>query len=393
MTEPLQTESLLAQARARHAPLSEFGDPSFRLGLEALTDSLRKEAGLSVLGQQLLAEKLIAQLGNRLRVEDYFRRHPEIEQEQIAPPLFIVGIPRTGTTKLHRLLSNDANLLWMSFWESQFPVPLPGETLGNPEVRRAEGQKLVDMMVQAMPQLMAIHPMDNDAADEEVMLMEHSFYSAFNAYAEVPSYMRWLDAQNQAPAYEYLRRMLQFLQWQKRQRGIEGRRWVLKAPHHLLRMQTLLQVFPGAQVILTHRNPVQSIPSLASFVQTLRSIYAEQSDPVQAGREWSQIMQRAWAHTSKVRQACTDESATFIDVDFRDTVRQPMAVIERLYGFMRMPISDELATSMKHWLTADEASHSGGHEYDCQTFGLSEAGLLQQFSQYCEAHRPFLSDD
>src|SRR5690606_28479742 len=124
------------------------------------------------------------------------------------------------------------------------------------------------------------------------------------------------------------RRMLQFLQWQQRQRGKAPGRWVLKAPHHLLRMHLLLKVFPGVQVILTHRDPVQSIPSIASFIHTLWGIYSADADAHSAGRTWHDLMRRALHHTMQVRQTAPSQ---FLDVDFRDTVKQPMAVVERLY--------------------------------------------------------------
>src|SRR5262249_48164866 len=266
-------------------------------GLHTLCVRLAKKAKLSVAGAPIFRQKFLAHLINRLRIEDYFAKHPEIAKEDIAAPLVIVGLPRTGTTKLHRLLSRDPRFYWMAFWESQFPVPFPSESLQQPTGRINEGAGIVAYMTQAMPKLMAIHPMDNAAADEEVMLMEHSMLSAFNAYAEIPSYTSWLDRQDQAPAYQYLRRMLQFLQWQKRKRGVTAQRWVLKAPHHLLRMDVLLRVFPGVKVILTHRDPTQSIPSIASFIDTLWRIYSSEPNPHGAGHEFSQIMSRALKHT------------------------------------------------------------------------------------------------
>lgn len=377
-------QSLLEEALAQAPGLSDFGDDSFRAGLDALCQSLSEEARLSDTGVYLMRQKLVSQLANRLRVEDHFQRHPEIEQEIVAPPLVIVGIPRTGTTKLHRLLSCDPQFWWMAFWESQFPVPFPGELPAQPEARRMQGQELVSLMTQAMPKLLAIHPMENDAADEEVMLMEHSLLSAFNAYADVPGYMSWLDATDQEPAYRYLKRMLQFLQWQKRRRGIVGERWLLKAPHHLLRMHLLLQVLPGAQVILTHRDPVQSIPSIASFVHTLHGIYSEHAEATIAGREWNEIMRRAQLHTMKIRE--TAPAGQFIDVDFRDTVKQPMAVIEQIYTFIGRPLSGDVRAAMQRWLAADQQSHQGGHDYTPEQFGLSADGIRQDFVEYIGRH-------
>jgi hypothetical protein len=379
-----EPQKLLDEASAATGGLKDFGDPTFRGGLDVLCQALAREAKLSEMGVGILRQKLLAQLINRLRVEDYFKQHPEIAREEIAPPLVIVGLPRTGTTKLHRLLSRDPRFYWMSFWESQFPVPFPNETLEAPQARIAEGAGIVAYMTQAMPKLLAIHPMDNAAADEEVMLMEHSMLSAFNAYAEIPSYTKWLDRQDQAPAYQYLKRMLQFLQWQKRKRGVIGERWVLKAPHHLLRMDVLLRAFPGVQVIQTHRDPVQSIPSIASFIDTLWRIYSNDADAHAAGREWSELMARALAHTMKVR--ASTPASQFLDVQFGDTVKRPMDVVERVYAFIGWPLTADVRSAMQAWLAEDEKSHQGGHEYTPEQFGLSADQIKKDFAAYRERH-------
>ncbi|MGH8461243.1 MAG: sulfotransferase family protein [Stenotrophobium sp.] len=376
-------DRLLEDARAATSGLSDFGDASFRPGLDALCNALENEARLSEMGRGILRQKIVALLMNRLRVEDYFTRHPEIAQEKVVAPLVIVGLPRTGTTKLHRLLSRDPRFYWMAFWESQFPVPFPNESLEKPGARIAEARGIVTMMTQAMPKLLAIHPMDADEADEEVMLMEHSFMSAFNAYANIPSYTAWLDQQDQTPAYRYLQRILQFLQWQKRQRGITAERWVLKAPHHLLRMDILLRVFPGVQVIQTHRDPAQSIPSIASFIHTLWCIYSDKADPVAAGHEWSALMNRALRHTMTVRKQAP---AQFLDVRFQDTVKQPMDVVQKIYQFIGWPLAPGAESAMRTWLVKDEKSHQGGHDYGPEQFGLSAEQIRSDFAEYCERH-------
>ncbi|HZP10895.1 MAG TPA: sulfotransferase [Nevskiaceae bacterium] len=379
-----EPQQLLDEASAATGGLKDFGDPTFRGGLDALCKALSSEAKLSEMGAVILRQKIMAQLVDRLRVEDYFKQHPEIAQEKVEAPVVIVGLPRTGTTKLHRLLSRDPRFYWMAFWESQFPVPFPNESLEQPSGRINEGAGIVAYMTQAMPKLLAIHPMDNAAADEEVMLMEHSMLSAFNAYAKIPSYTSWLDRQDQSPAYRYLRRMLQFLQWQKHKRGITGERWVLKAPHHLLRMDVLLRVFPGVQVIQTHRDPVQSIPSIASFIDTLWRIYSNDAKPEAAGREWNDLMARALAHTMKVRASAPADQ--FLDVQFRDTVKQPMEVVERVYAFIGWPLPSEVRKAMEAWLVEDEKSHQGGHEYTPEQFGLSADGIKKDFAAYRAKH-------
>lgn len=381
--QSLDPTAMMADATTMAGGLTDFGDPSFRPALNQLCAALETEAKLSDMGRGFMRHKLVTQLANRLRVEDWFTRHPEIEQEQIDAPVVIVGVPRTGTTKLHRLLSRDRRFHWMAFWESQFPVPLDGEALTDPTPRIRAGQELVDMMTTAMPGLMAIHPMATEEADEEVMLTEHSFMSAFNAYANIPSYMQWLDAQDQTPVYAYLKRMMKFLQWQKRQRGVTAERWVLKAPHHLLRMDILLKVFPGAQIIHTHRNPVQSVPSMASFAHTLWGIYSDRADPLAAGWEWHDVLRRAMAHTMYVRQSALDQ---FIDVQFVDTVQRPMSLVQRLYAFMGLSLDTVTEQRMCDWLVEDEKSHQGGHHYSAEQFGLTDEQIRRDFAAYIEKH-------
>lgn len=377
-------EQLMGEASSATGGLTDFGDASFRMGLDKLCTALDNEAQLSDMGAGIMRQKLVAQLTNRLRVEEFFRLHPEIIKEQVAAPLVIVGLPRTGTTKLHRLLARDPRFWWMPFWESQFPVPFPGEAIDKPEARMGAGKEIVTMMTQAMPKLLAIHPMDADEPDEEVMLTEHSFISAFNAYTNIPSYNAWLESTDQTPVYEYLRRMLQFLQWQKRQRGISGERWVLKAPHHLLRMDTLLRVFPGAQIIQTHRDPLQSIPSIASFIHTLWCIYSEKAEAKAAGHEWSDLMRRALNHTMKVREGAAAKQ--FLDVRFQDTVKQPMAVVQRIYEFIGWKLTPDAESAMRAWLAHDEKSHQGGHDYSAEQFGLSDEQLKRDFAAYRSKH-------
>lgn len=380
---PFEFDRLLADASAAAGGLTDFGDDSFRPALRVLCEALPRQGRLSEMGAGVLRQKLVGHLVNRLRVEDWFRRHPEIAREEIAPPVVIVGLPRTGTTKLHRLLSRDARFYWMAFWESQFPVPFPGETVERPEARIREGKGIVDYMVSAMPKLMAIHPMANEEADEEVMLMEHSFLSAFDAYANIPDYVDWLDRQDQTPAYRFLRRMLQFLQWQKRRRGLAAQRWLLKTPHHLLRMDVLLRVFPGVQVIQTHRDPLQSIPSIASFIDTLWRIYSNEADAAAAGRSWSARMKRGLEHTMRVRRSAP---AQFMDVRFEDTVKRPLDVARGIYRFLGWPLPADTEGAMARWLAEDEKGHAGGHEYTPEQFGLSEDQLRRDFAAYRERH-------
>jgi hypothetical protein len=159
---------------------------------------------------------------------------------------------------------------------------------------------------------------------------------------------------------------------------------VLKSPHHLMRMATLLKVFPGVQVIQTHRDPVQSIPSLASFIHTLWCIYAVAADAKAAGRSWSERMRLALNHTLAVRGG--EAPKQFLDVQFIDTVKQPMEVVKRVYAFIGWPLTADVERRMRDWLAADEKSHQGGHEYTPEEYGLSADGIRKDFAEYRKRH-------
>jgi len=370
---------LEAAAIEQAGGLSDFGLPDHRPGLAKLCTALNDEAQLSDFGRGLLQHKCIEMLVNRLRIEDWFAKHPEIAGEKVAAPVVIVGLPRTGTTLLQRVLACDARFYSMPWWESRYPVPFPGESVLEPVQRIAQARGEVAVMVEAMPKLLSIHPMDADQADEEVMLMEHSFRASFNAYANVPSYMDWLHGTDETPTYEYLKRVLQFLQWQKRQRGVTAERWVLKAPHHLLRMGLLLKLFPDAHVIQTHRDPVDTIPSIASMIHTLWSIYGAAPDAKVAGREWNDLMVRAFHHTMEVRE---QNPAPFFDVRFIDTVKKPFEVVQGIYGFLCMKLTSQAEAAMREWMDKNSRDSRAAHDYKPEDFGLSVEQLKRDFADY-----------
>lgn len=378
-------DSLLAEASARAGGLEDFGPGDFREALNVLEGALNQEARLSTHGRGLLREKLVAQLVNRLVIEDHCKRYPEILQQPIDDPLVIVGLPRTGTTLLQRVLSVDPQFSKAQWWETRYPAPLPGETLEQPEVRIGRAKAEVAAMIEFVPQILTIHPLDAEQPDEEFMLMEHSFLCAMDSYVNVPAYTAWLDRQDQVQVYAYLKKMLQFLSWQQARRGIApGRRWLLKSPQHLHTLELLFQVFPRAQVVLTHRDPGKTIPSLASFIHTLWQIYSEEADPAQVGEQWNTRMARALRHTMAVREPMPD--GAFLDVHFEDTVSQPLEVVERIYRFAGLELTADVRAAMTDWLAANGREKRAAHHYDAEAFGLDEARLERDFGEYRARH-------
>jgi hypothetical protein len=378
-------DALLAEASARAGGIDDFGPGDFRQGLLVLADALNNEASLSAPGRGLLREKLLGQLVNRLVMEDHLRRHPEILDQPIDDPLVIVGLPRTGTTLLQRMLAVDPQFSKAQWWETRYPAPLPGETLEQPVKRIARAHAEVAGMIEFLPQLLAIHPLDAEQPDEEFMLMEHSFLCAMDSYVNVPSYTAWLDAQDQTQVYQYLKRTLQFLQWQQARRGIEpGRRWLLKSPQHLHTLELLFEVFPKAQVILTHREPAKTIPSLASFIHTLWLLYSDKVDAEAVGEQWNRRMARALRHAMAVRERMP--SGRFLDVHFEDTVAEPQAVVDRIYQFAGLELTPQTRSAMGQWLQANGREKRAVHHYSPGQFGLSEAILQRDYAEYRARH-------
>lgn len=378
-------DRLLADASARTGGLQDFGPGNYREALAVLAEALEQEARLSPAGRGMLREKLVAQLANRLVVEDHCKRFPEILAQPIDDPLVIVGLPRTGTTLLQRTLAVDPQFSKAQWWETRYPAPLPGEDPAQPEARIQRARAEVAAMVEHLPQLLAIHPLDAEQADEEFMLMEHSFLCAMDSYVNVPSYTAWLDRQDQTEVYQYLKRCLQFLQWQQGLRGIApGKRWLLKSPQHLHTLECLIQVFPGAQVILTHREPASTIPSLASFIHTLWQLYSDQADAEAVGEQWNRRMARALRHAMDVREHLP--AGRVLDVHFEDTLGQPLAVVERIYQFAGLHLSDGVRESIVRWLADNGREKRASHQYTAERFGLTEAILQRDYAEYRNRH-------
>ncbi|MFJ4293766.1 sulfotransferase family protein [Cupriavidus sp. NPDC089707] len=384
----INVERLIAQASEQAGGLADFGPGNYREALDVLSDSLAREANLSPQGAQLLQGKLQAQLVNRLVIQDYCRRHPEILQERVEDPLVIVGLPRTGTTLLQRMLATDARFFSAAWWETRYPAPLPGEDARDASRRIALARDEVAQMIRFIPDILAIHPLDAMAADEEFMLMEHSFLCAMDSYANVPGYTDWLARQDRTEVYTYLKTMLQFLQWQKRQRAetptAPAQRWVLKTPQHLHTLEVLFRVFPGAQVVLTHRDPVQTIPSMASMAHTLWRMYAEAPDPIAVGRQWSEQMRRGTDHAMAVRDAMP--AGRFLDVRFEDTVRDPFGVAQAVYRFAGVPLTEAARAGMWAWMESNPRNQRAAHAYTPEQFGLSQAQLERDFAGYRARH-------
>lgn len=376
----LTYDAVLDEARARTG-LDDFGDDSFREPLRRLLRGLEQEARLNDLGRSLQHERIVGFLVNRLRFEQIWHAHPDIAQEQIAPPLVIIGLGRTGTTLLQRLLAVDGRFYAPLWWETRFPIPFPDETPDNPEQRISAALAEVRTMYDTVPNLEAIHPLDALQADEDILLLEQSFYSTTpESFARLPAFGQWLDAQDQSAGYRYLRRLLQYLQWQKRQRGVHAQRWLLKTPHHVHYTDVLLDVFPGAQIIQAHRDPVTVVPSWASLMYALWQQNSDAADPVEAGRYWSDKMATGLQRCMQVRDNGNEHR--WLDVHYNDTASDPLAVLQRIYRFIGWTFGPEQQQAAASWLADNARADRPPHDYTLEMFGFTEQRIREQYRDY-----------
>lgn len=377
----LELGELLDEAR-RRTGLDDFGDPAFLEPLEQLLRSLREEAALHAAGRTAQFERNVGLLVNRLRTEDSYRRHPEIADERIERPLVIVGLARTGTTMLHRMIASDPRWLALLWYESRNPAPFPGGDTAPVDPRITDAEAEVAAMLAASPDLIAAHPMDAHAPDEEIMLVEHAFTS-WNpeAFCRVPGYAAYLETIDLAPGYRYLLRLLRFLQWQKHRRGETASRWVLKAPYHLGSLDALFAVFPDARIAMTHRDPVQTVPSLASLVRTLQGLGSDAVDPLEIGAHWSRKWARALERAIAVR-ATREER--FLDVYYEELVADPMAQVARIYAHAGVELTPDAQAQMRRWAVENERDRRPVHAYTLEEFGYTPEGLRRAFRAYCE---------
>lgn len=380
----LDADTLVEEAREK-AGLQDFGDESFREPLGVLLDSLENEAKLNDIGRGTQHGRIVDSLATRLMTEDYIRRHPEILEEDLGEAIVIVGLARTGTTRLHRLLGSGPAFQVAQWWEVRYPAPFAGSDWRSDDPRIAAAHAEVKATLEAVPALATVHPWDPEGADEEVMLLEHTFLSWVpESGAHVPSYQRWLDDQDLTEAYRYLARFLRFIQWQKKESGRGGGRWILKSPFHLAYVDPLFEVFPGGRVIQTHRDPLETIPSAASMYRLLHELNTDVVDPQWVGEAVRSRYRDALERCMRAREKYAPER--FIDVDYRAVGRDAIGEARRIYEWLGVELTGDAERAMRQWSQENARERRAAHEYTLEEFGFTRDGLASDFAEYRERH-------
>lgn len=375
----LKDRATLIHNACEECGLDNFGDTWFFEHIDELLTRLASEAALSAEGLFGAEAMITAALVKRLRHIELIKQHPEILEEQVNVAAVIVGLPRTGSTMLHRMLSSAPGMTAVRWYEAQNYVPLPDEQQEDPTPRLEAAQQILDYMLLKIPELMSIHPMSIDQADEEVIILGQLFSSTMiEASYFVPGYAMWLTEQSAVHAYNDLYQVLQSLQWQNPAR--KGKRWVLKTPGHLMALDVLLDRFPAAKIVMTHREPVQTVPSYCSMQRSLYSMGSDEISNEMIGQYWPERLQELMQMFMEVRKTGNNEER-FIDVYYQELLKDPVGQGMNILRAANAR-NETSESAMQTWVDDNQRGERQAHTYSAAEFGLSEAGVEQQFEAY-----------
>lgn len=372
----------LLDAARRQSGLEDFGGDEFREGLDRLVASLEAEAELSALGRMIVRQDLVSVLANRLQLVDWHGRHPELAEQPVRRPIFIVGQGRTGTTILHELLALDPANRAPLTWEIEFPFPPPEPGRMESDPRIAQSQAQIDRSETLIPDFKRMHRMGAQLPQECVRITASDCKSAiFAAQWRVPSYTRWLlDEADMTSTYALHRRMLQLLGWRH-----PGQQWVLKSPGHLWCLDSVLAAYPDALLVQTHRDPVRILSSLSSLEAVLRKMSSDAIVPGAIAREWSDWLARAYDRSVDFREKTELPASRIIDVQFKDFVADPLPVVERIYERFDLELRPEVKMKMQEYLLQNPSDRDGAHAHRLEDTGLDfeeERAKVARYQDY-----------
>ena len=372
----VQVENIIAKAQ-QAAGLSDLGDSAVMEGLELLVHASNAEANLSELGAQRWEANIVNFLSNRLRIVDYLAQHTELLERPIERPLFVFGLPRTGTTLTINLLSADPARRCLLRWEALNPVPPAAAGALHSDSRcQAERQRLA-MSIKYAPQIAAAHYEDADGPTECQFAMALSFCAQiFDSTVHVPSYGDWfLNKASYLPAFRFHKQLLQLLQAEN------GGRWTLKNPWHPLFLNDLLTVYPDAQFVMTHRDPAEVVGSACSLIRLVRPMFSDVVDLRDIAGQMIQTFDLMIARQNAFRDKHGETS--ILDIRYADQLRDPIGEMRRVYAHFGEPFTAETEAAMLRRLADNPQGKHGLHRYSLEEFGLTASGVRRHFRDYC----------
>lgn len=375
----LSSDGLIAAAK-KQSKLYDLGLPSFRAGFSKLLESLENEARLNLFGRYFARRQMLELLAHRLQLATYRNHHHAVAWEKIERPLFIVGLPRTGTTLLYGLLAEDPGNRAPLSWEIDDPCP-PAETeTYHCDPRIETTRKRFEQVNRLAPGFQAIHPVGALMPQECIVTTASEFMSIrFQMCFDVPSYDEWLLQQDMTETYHHHRRFLQHMQLRHK-----GERWILKSPGHLGPLDALFDVYPDAMLIQTHRDPIRVVPSVASLEYTMRLVSSDDVDPARVGRQMIQTWSKLLDQGMSARARHPERESRILDLSMREIVSAPLACIEKIYRHFDLELSAEARLRMQAYLARHPKDEFGTHRYSLEDFSLDADEVNAAFKGYRE---------
>jgi hypothetical protein len=375
---PLDEESLLQHA-CLATGLGDFGDDLWREPFRVLIKSLEEEAQLTLMGRLMARSDIILWLSTRLRVTDTLKQFPQILDGEVTAPMVIVGLPRSGTSILFELLAQDPDAGVPLMWEALQPCPPPDAATYTTDARIAQADKLFTQWNRVAPQFASMHEMRGDIPAECGLLMAGTFISDhIAALHQTHSYSAFCIEADYLPVYQYHKTILQILQWQN-----PRRRWLLKAPEHQVHLDTLLQVYPDARIVQTHRDPIKCMASTTSLMGTLYSMRSDQSfnaqlfDNIIMGEATAQRLEQV----INQREKGIVPAANITDSRYQDLMDDPMACIAGIYKHFGMALSGEAQARMQAYLAAKPQGKFGQHGYAVDAARSRDRPMFMHYQQ------------
>jgi hypothetical protein len=371
----LNADQLMAEAR-RNTGLDDFGPDDFLEPFRLLVDTYNSEAQLNFIGRLSAKTYLLRLLENRLLMERDREEHPEIGEQRIRQPIFILGLPRTGSTLLFELLSQNAALRAPLSWEVMLPSPPPGLRMlrRDPRIRRV--QRMLNWVDRIAPDFKYIHQVGALRPQECLAITAQAFRSIqFHTTNNLPTYQAWLNNADLTPAYEYHHRVLQHFQ-----AFGPVATWLLKAPAHVFGIEALFKVYPDARIIQMHRDPVRVIGSIASHCATLRQAFSEELDLERIGSAWCWLWSMGLERTLNFRRAHPELEDRFLDVPYEELTRDPVALVRRVHEHFGLRFGGEVLGQIRGYLASHPSGKRPQHRYQLEDYGLSPTEVYARYA-------------
>lgn len=378
----LDAAAMIKEAE-RVTGLKDWDGDSFKHPFSVLINSINTEAGLHELGVARARQYLSARLEQRLRMVQDRKLRPTIASQVIDRPIFIVGLPRAGTTYLHTLISRNPATLAALHWQLLLPSPPPND----PSIDHGESIRSIEAMLEYQgslsPSIKLMHEHDAKLPEEDFLAFEFSFVSTgFLGFFDVPEYVAQVLGGDFTPAYEWHRRALQAMQI-----GAEQRRWILKAPEHTMHLDTLLKVYPDAVIVQNHRDPSKVMASTFSLLSAIRSNYTDRVQRVGRAEalHFLQMYSKGLMHGINVRKDAVMDGR-FLDVHYLELARDPVSVVAKVHQHAGLPFTDQVRNDVESWAQSHRQGAHGKHKYALADYGLTQGEVHEVFKDYIERY-------